>query len=145
MLFFFTTSSLFFQAHCQEVVFSYDNAGNRTLQKVIYLDESFLKADSLDNVTLKEIIEQPTEFKTILQNAEIKIYPNPTAGQIYVSVNRLQKNAKIEIKTPTGAQIFQGQLDKEITTIDLSHHPKGVYYLELSYGINMEVWKIIKN
>lgn len=143
--FFIAISSFFFQVKGQEVVFSYDNAGNRTLRKVIYLDENSMKSDSIDAATMNELIEQPTDFTATLQNVEVMIYPNPTAGQIYVRVNSLQENAEIAIKTPTGATIFQGKLDKEITKIDLSYHPKGVYYLQLSYGIQMEVWKIIKN
>ena len=80
--------------------------------------------------------------ETIQDASKIKIYPNPTNGQLTINNEQLTiKN--VEIFDVIGQVVFTSQLSKlsPETTIDISHLSNGLYFLK----IDGKVFKIIKN
>ncbi len=59
---------------------------------------------------------------------DIRVYPNPTSGKFKVDVGNNPETV-IEIYNAIGEMVFKS--DKNISEIDLSEKPKGVYFLQL--------------
>ncbi len=61
------------------------------------------------------------------------IYPNPSNGQFYFSIDDLMfhKNCKVEVCNVLGQTIYHSAIISSIFDIDLSSHPRGVYFLKL--------------
>ena len=83
-------------------------------------------------------------------SGNVLAYPNPTNGELRVIVFRLEGSSATEynIYNLTGGRVMRGRLLKECKTadkceanIDVSHLPRGVYFLRISN----EVVKFIKN
>ena len=99
----FTLKTLFFAAlfilsaaaaTAQQVTYGYDNAGNRT-SRTIKLTRSAVVTDS--------VIKPQTEM---LGETEIRIYPNPTKGQLKVEIPAFSENTAGSILV----YALQGQL-----------------------------------
>ena len=78
-------------------------------------------------------------------NAQLKIYPNPTTGQLTIVMNNEQlimNNVEIYnvVGQSVGAYPCGRPYNNEIT-IDISHLPAGMYFLR----IGNKTTKIIKN
>jgi hypothetical protein len=70
----------------------------------------------------------------------ISVYPNPAKEMIYFEGNYTQ--LKAVMYDILGKQV----INKSITnSIDISHLEKGVYVLQLSDGVKLNIKKIIKN
>lgn len=67
---------------------------------------------------------------------EIKLYPNPTSGDLYIAIGVFQgKMATVSVYNLTGSCLYQIQLsdgDQEIYALDLSFLQAGTYLLRLS-------------
>jgi hypothetical protein len=82
-----------------------------------------------------------------VQNADIRIYPNPTEGRFAVSISGVSDeiSGKIYLLDLTGQQIEMKLANRDNKTeFDLSGKPAGVYLLKIQLGENISTWKIIK-
>ena len=117
----------------KKIVFDYDKSGNREKRTVINLTKS-AKA-------VHEIITEQVEER------EIKVYPNPTQGQIKVEISN---NADINTCTITINSLGSGRLITRkkatfpTTEIDLSNQPNGFYIMVINIDGKIVSWKIIK-
>jgi len=68
------------------------------------------------------LVNQPNTGIPKIQNAEVKIYPNPTTGKVYIDV---ESNVKLYDSQGT---LLQETVGKEI---DLSAYPQGTYLLKI--------------
>ncbi len=61
---------------------------------------------------------------------DVKIYPNPTKGEIYINTNSLYS---IKIMNTIGQTIFEENMliNNFTKTIDLSNYEKGIYYIKI--------------
>jgi len=77
---------------------------------------------------------------------DIRIYPNPTSSVINVTALEpsLSFGNKIDVLAITGELIFSENLNKKITSIDLSQYPTGVYILNISSNNSTRSYKVIK-
>ena len=77
---------------------------------------------------------------------DIRIYPNPTSSVINVTALEpsLSFGNKIDVLAITGELIFSENLNKKITSIDLSQYPTGVYILNISSNNSTQSYKVIK-
>lgn len=77
---------------------------------------------------------------------DIRIYPNPTSSVINVTALQpsLSFGNKIDVLAITGELIFSENLNKKITSIDLSQYPTGVYILNISSNNSTRSYKVIK-
>ena len=85
-------------------------------------------------------------FTDMLNEHDIKIYPNPTYGFLKLSIYGLKGTDKcsMSLYTTKGAQIMAYDVNKESLEINISNQPAGVYLLRITINNNSTIWKIIK-
>jgi len=64
---------------------------------------------------------------------QIKIYPNPTTSILYFDLNyaNLSENLKYSLYDINNEIIFEGIVNNQSNSVDISAYPPGVYYLKL--------------
>ncbi len=87
------------------------------------------------------IIDGGNTIKEISENVNIKIYPNPSDGIVYISVNEIKENTELYISDAKGQIIYKDLLEaggKEYTKkFDFSGYSKGMYFIKfLNTGIS---------
>ena len=85
-----------------------------------------------------EILLSNTE--NISQKSNFSIYPNPTIGDITISVENFNGNVKTEVFDLIGNRL---RTTNE-TTISFRNYAKGIYILKVAYGDRVEEVKVIK-
>lgn len=73
-------------------------------------------------------------------NNEIKIYPNPTAGLIYLS---LSEPADISVIDMLGKTVYTNKYKVGNELIDLSKEKSGIYFLKINDGVAQKTTKIV--
>jgi len=73
----------------------------------------------------------------------ITLYPNPTTGKIILTINSEAHNTSYSIADITGKIIFNGELQKPISEIDLSHLIDGFYLIIINNELKSRI-KIVK-
>jgi hypothetical protein len=125
------------------VSFNYDNAGNRTSRNIISLKKTITAntRDSSDYASTKENSQEYTDL-----DQEIKIYPNPTKGQLQTDLRGFdftQKNG-IYVYSQAGVLLQQKVPASSSNVIELSGYPSGIYIMRIILGDKVSEWKIIK-
>lgn len=125
------TSSL---GMAQTLSYSYDAAGNRVKREIVL---NANKSPQQTNETL---------FMERLSDFDIKIYPNPTKGQLKVEISNLEKDDECTflLFSLAGMQILSKQVSEPTMDLDLSGHPNGIYILQIIINGTNTIWKIIK-
>lgn len=87
------------------------------------------------------LANNPTTCSTIIptsipvntnSNNPFKLFPNPSNGNIYLSINHeLQEKITITIYNSLGSIIFTDTITKHYTSIDLSDYKKGIYFVRI--------------
>lgn len=124
--------------------YSYDSAGNRDNRQVITLKSS-------ENITS---IEGKTEQQEIIKeiyvdkagDINIKIYPNPTEGNLLIQIDKVEKinNGELKVYDIRGTLVVSSNKLKELNYINLLNQPQGTYILKLHVNNEFSTWKIIK-
>ncbi|MBN2596803.1 MAG: T9SS type A sorting domain-containing protein [Marinifilaceae bacterium] len=127
------------------VNFAYDSAGNRVSRTI---NLSSTKSGINGGDTEKLSFEKSEDFFTeILAEKEIKIYPNPTRGQLRVDIlgyEDLDTNSSIQVFTTGGALLYKSNTPSQTNDINLSDKPAGLYLMVITIGSEKSTWKIIK-
>ena len=128
---FFVIFSLSLSAQ-KKVMYAYDAAGNR-IKKEILFEQSQSKS-------------QVVAYSDMLDEKEIKIYPNPTEGELRVEIfNELKKTEGIvTVHGNNGAMIYTTPIINGSASLDISSCPNGLYILHVKIGDCVSSWKIIK-
>lgn len=128
---FFVIFSLSLSAQ-KKVMYAYDAAGNR-IKKEILFEQSQSKS-------------QVVACSDMLDEKEIKIYPNPTEGELRVEIfNELKKTEGIvTVHGNNGAMIYTTPIINGSASLDISSCPNGLYILHVKIGDCVSSWKIIK-
>ena len=128
---FFVLFSLSLSAQ-KKVMYAYDAAGNR-IKKEILFEQSQSKS-------------QVVAYSDMLDEKEIKIYPNPTEGESRVEIfNELKKTEGIvTVHGNNGAMIYTTPIINGSASLDISSCPNGLYILHVKIGDSVSSWKIIK-
>jgi subtilisin-like proprotein convertase family protein len=93
------------------------------------------------NILKDKSIPNPTNDPEILAN--VYINPVPSSGDVYVSlVNQATVLEKYDVVNLAGVTVLSGQMWPNVTKIDLTELPEGLYILKLS-GANKQVSKRI--
>nr|WP_319998175.1 T9SS type A sorting domain-containing protein [uncultured Draconibacterium sp.] len=121
--------------------FSYDDSGNR--EQRIYIGTA-LKSASIENSTAFN------EEKPIRENlgfGEIKIYPNPTKGNLIVEIPDFEaEKINILVFNLQGKEIMnKTSSPNSINQLSLYNLPSGMYVLKIVAGQESSDWKIIKD
>jgi len=104
--------------------------------------------DSL--ITLNLAVEEPVNTISINeQSTQIKVYPNPTEGIIYLTIKNSKDEVSINIFYQTGQIIFSREYlptqGRMVEKIDLKNYPNGIYFIEVASGKFTKVEKLILN
>jgi YD repeat-containing protein len=119
--------------------FEYDGNGNR---KSRTLDmSSNLKSTSPDNTEIGK-----KEYKEVIEDLEIILYPNPTKGEITISLNNFedQEPSFISVYDYSGRLLQNYNNVQEINLINISDLPRATYLLKIVIGEKSTEWKVIK-
>ena len=121
-------------AHSQ-VSYGYDAAGNRISRTVTLVKTAKATTDSV----VQPAIES-------LGKLQIKIYPNPTRGQLKVEVLGLEEgeSGSIHLFSMNGGLILKEDITSSITNLDISNQPTGTYVMKIVAAGESTTWKIIK-
>jgi len=109
-------------------VVSTDNPYTFTVTKDIELVANFE-----NNVGIEELR---------MANGELKIYPNPTTGELKIENGEL-KIESVEISDTYGKNIFNFQFST-FNSIDISHLPAGIYFVKIRTEAGEVVKKVVK-
>ena len=77
---------------------------------------------------------------------KVKIFPNPTKGQLQTELSGFDftKKTGIYVYSPTGSLIIQKVPASPSDMIDLSSYPAGIYIMRIIIGDKVSEWKILK-
>jgi len=135
LLLFFIVSIVSLQSQ-NTVKYAYDASGNR-IKREILLTKSAVATTTEPEVFTDQVVDR-----------KVKIYPNPTQGQLKVEVENTEgiKNCTITITAMnTGKLITKKKATLPITDIDISNQPFGIYIMLIEIDGEYTSWKIMKN
>jgi hypothetical protein len=79
------------------------------------------------------------------QQPAVNIYPNPSSSLITVETPATAgKNTFLTIFNISGQQIISHQITKQLTAVDLSGLPQGIYFVRIKDDKTVRVEKIIR-
>jgi hypothetical protein len=119
----------------QGITYTYDNAGNRIMQK--YVVTLLSDSSNLNNSPSEEA--NMSEYKII-------VYPNPTKGQLMIEVKGCddQNKAIFTLYNLQGSQLQKIVAGIEETPLDMTNYPSGYYLLRVYFDNKAVEYKIIK-
>lgn len=119
------------------IKFTYDGSGNR-IERVINMTKS---ATALENNDLPI-----TTITDRVKDREIRIYPNPTKGNLKVEVLDFDKikNATLNLLNMQGQSVMKTKMVTNLADLDISNRPNGIYILQIIIDGKASTWKIIK-
>jgi len=129
----------FRQAQAQGVSYGYDASGNR-ISRVITIPPPLKSSKS-------EPTGEEQVYSEVLKDFTVKIYPNPTKGELTVEIGQLPegKTASLRLYNLQGKLILQRTgLHDGSEHLNISHHPTGVYLMKIATKDASTEWKIIK-
>ena len=120
----------------QEVTFEYDDAGNRESVTVIPMGSG--GSDEYD--------QEEKVFEKQLGEQSIKIYPNPTRGNLSVKIDNMEdvSTSSIAVYNSVGVMVKQLQEVTDYNDVNISEQPNGVYFMVITIGDKKTKWKIVK-
>ena len=131
-----------------EYTFEYDLAGNRTSRVYdIKLNELTEGSCGYDNAKTAKDIEQWQSYPDYLDNINLKLYPNPTMGELVIEViNAGDKNPKLtyELIDAQGRRMWREKRKDNYFLLDMTNMVSGNYVLRLSLNNEVKTYKIIK-
>ncbi|MCG8699131.1 MAG: T9SS type A sorting domain-containing protein [Bacteroidales bacterium] len=98
------------------------------------LDEVIILSRSLSKLEINNYLKSFTSISPyyISNEKKVKFFPNPTKDFINISLeNFLEKNATLRLINAYGATIYEQYLSQLQTSLNISHLPKGLYFLEI--------------
>lgn len=118
-----------------KIRYSYDNAGNRTKREIV--------------LTRNEVMEDAGSvepFSDMISEHEIQIYPNPTEGDLNISISNVSYDNQISITLydMNGKLIRKENTATERVNINISDAPNGIYIMQIMIDEKVTTWKIIK-
>lgn len=143
-------------AHAQqpvEMAFEHDAAGNMVRCYVVRLTQPKANKQAASNAIADVLADKPVSQAAEPEPVEVqrgertvRIYPNPTRGQLRVEVQGDTQQYTYRLLSMSGATIAQGQHDGgSPLPLDLSAQPDGAYLLQLIWPNDRCTYKIIKN
>lgn len=119
----------------QNIKYAYDAAGNRIKREIVLQTRT-----NPQNEAKKE------SYSEMLSQREIRIYPNPTDGQLKVEISNLDQSdeCNLSIFNANGQNVQSVKSKSSVAEFDISNQPKGIYILVILINGEKSTWKIIK-
>ena len=124
-------------AQTPQLVYSYDDGGNRIQRRVFEVNERLADTTATEDFVPPEV-----------QDGDVLAYPNPTNGNvnIAVSANLLEEETgNYVIVDLSGREIRSGTIVQSQTPLDLTGEANGNYILTVFVGERREEWQIVKH
>jgi hypothetical protein len=128
------------------IKFTHDASGNRTGRNVIRLKSALTYFTLSDSVNNEDYNPFPESKFYEDANYNIKIYPNPTHGELKVEISDFDfsKKSGIYIYNLSGSLISQKSPATGLDIIDLQNNKNGIYLMKIVLGDKTSEWTIIK-
>ena len=81
----------------------------------------------------------------VTNQGNVKVYPNPTDGVIFVEINDEDDLHTLIITDGVGVQVYNLETKSKTARIDISSLAAGAYYLSVTSTSTNDVITIIKN
>lgn len=123
------------------VEYSFDSSGNIATRKVRILTGSRTKS----TLSLPYFAKKEPDF-TLDTTSEIKIYPNPTKGQLKIEIPDFDSNEEVTIRAYNmkGVLILNAKKSESLINLDFSNYSNGMYILQMQRAGKTTSWKILK-
>lgn len=124
------------EAYGQNVVrYSYDNAGNR-IKKEIVLTRGSVASDD----------EKPGSYSDRIDGHDIRIYPNPTRGNLVINISNIDSDNQVSITlfSIEGKLMRKAKVDSGQAHMDIGNERNGIYLMQISIDESSTTWKIVK-
>jgi hypothetical protein len=104
----------------------------------IYFDYN---APVITNTTINKYVKTVSVDENE-KNVRIQIYPNPSNGLYFIEFSEdvEKEDLTVEIYNVLGSIVYRGKTSVHLTSVDLSHQPKGVYFIKIK-GVNQSYIK----
>lgn len=86
--------------------------------------------------------EVSTTVEDVEQNNTLKLYPNPTNGEVTIQT-QFSDELEIEVNDQLGRTVLRKTVSGSNNKIDLSGQSKGIYFVKIKTGENYEIKKLI--
>ncbi|MCK4662270.1 MAG: T9SS type A sorting domain-containing protein [Bacteroidales bacterium] len=103
---------------------TYDSAGTYDVSLSVTYSDTTLNLTKEDYINVL-----PTGIIDNIETPDFVIFPNPTKGALKISFNQYAENSEIIITNINGKIIKSFELYNDNISLDLSEHPKGVYFI----------------
>ncbi len=125
----------------QTIEYTYDPAGNRVQRGVMMLAPP--NADNALQAGAEETAKAAEE-KTTIADGEVRIFPNPTDGEIQIVVGRTIESATVQLFDLSGKLLKEAPLRGMQHSLDLTNYVAGQYILIIQGRGYWQEWRIIK-
>jgi len=119
------------------VVYSYDDAGNRTQRQ-------YLCNNSPDAVTPGKLVVVKEAETSLLVKQISTLYPNPTTGQFVIGFTKPLNQAQITLTDAAGRVLLQKRMSGNSVSFDVSRFAAGVFQLQINDGGNLIIQRVVK-
>jgi outer membrane protein assembly factor BamB len=85
-------------------------------------------------------------IEDIFGDPDVRVYPNPSAGELFISTDMIQGNCSISIFNITGEKVYSDEVNSTAflpLRLDLSRLSDGVYYIQLILPDKVCIEKVI--
>jgi PKD repeat protein len=105
-----------------------------------YVVANYTTPEGISDPSNTVYADVPVIIVPLLKDIEIKVYPNPSTGQLFIDVT---KKCQLIIYNNYGAKVQELLIDKPGNSIDLSKHPPGLYILQFNHDEGIYPAKIL--
>lgn len=79
----------------------------------------------------------------VTETTEVKVYPNPTTGELTIEVGQLNETA-VSIMDMTGKLVYSSDLNQLTTTVNMRDFTSGVYIVNVKDANNAQSIRVVK-
>lgn len=128
----------------RQFAFQYDMNGLSLNQELLSVLAFVQDTETLEIHQAVRLTLQPFDATSIFSLAEdqLRIFPNPSAGQFRVSPKGHETLNSLSIFTLSGKKVYHSESLNSEHSLDLGHLPQGIYILRAQSGQNMLHQKI---
>lgn len=118
---------------CQEIKFTYDEAGNRIKREAITIVEVDTKDKDMNRFMNGNHLTE-----------DITVTPDKNRGSIHIDIkdNGTANSHHVNIYSIAGYMVLDKPTQDRVFDIDINHLPNGIYILVISSDENSDAWKL---